>query len=347
MALFNFRAKRTDETAVTEPRRHHYEFAHVALPAFAFEGPADMLEVLGGPDAAEFLALLWKRVGEELPGRERLPVDGLGHRVWRGDDQVYVVVTLPKPLVAGEAWCVALFFETDREPPRLRYFALEFGTGEPPGTTVAEWNDEPERQELGAGPVPDAEAFYTYLSGLLAPHEDGETIEPCAASVYSIGDLPRVICASCHHEFEPAELMHSEMDLLQSQLVCREFEAEHAMLLRVRELYEARPEVEGEVMPAVIRAMDTLPAQMTRNLDHGLAYTILRAAGDEADALPPGEWSHEEQEVLRFLQLHYFRIAPRLEFVARRVDDLQSLLKRRLTCLNCNEGWLYMPPRDF
>ena len=101
--------------AMTTPRPHHFEFAHVALPEFAFGDRKQFLDALAN-DANGFVNALWQHVGQLLVhhGEAALELDRpltVEHREAGGLS--YYVVRMPEPIAAPEAWFAIIVLVTD------------------------------------------------------------------------------------------------------------------------------------------------------------------------------------------------------------------------------------------
>jgi hypothetical protein len=117
----------------TPPRRHHQAFKYrVHREALADGGRFAV--TFAAPDGAARLAELWDAVGAELPPEERLPADGLALTCKGEPASPVVIVTMPAPLNANEAY-YHLAIPAAAEGLVFRFFALEKAvfpkTGEP------------------------------------------------------------------------------------------------------------------------------------------------------------------------------------------------------------------------
>ena len=162
-----------------EPRPHHYQFAHLALPALAGRQSRFLFVALGRPDAQSFLIDLWQNVAETLPEEDRLAPDGLNCLCRRHGNYVIDLIVLPPPVGITEAYFTALVFgpitnmETENLP--VLYYTLEQGfnfiTGEK-RTVLGEWKIDSEgtgsHYNLGDGPDPDPEAFMKKIGEMLS-----------------------------------------------------------------------------------------------------------------------------------------------------------------------------------
>jgi hypothetical protein len=144
-----------------EPRRHHYEFTHRALPALLFTQKDKTLGLLEN-DEHSFLKDLWIEVGET--------VQGDGHSVLEYIDlefskekinniKIYVA-RLPKPVGLTEAYFVAIVEKENS----IKYFTLErtvveMCAGRNDATVLGEWTSDGKHLNYGCGPKPLKEDF--------------------------------------------------------------------------------------------------------------------------------------------------------------------------------------------
>jgi hypothetical protein len=152
---------------VSDPRRHHYVFAHHEVRRAAQRFGADLVEA--GREGRLTLESVWNRVGESLDEPDRRPATGLastyheiaGHRV--------LLVRLPSAHHPTEAHFVAIAAPVD--DGRVRYLTLEYAVSpvdETVYTVFGEWDDQ-RHVNYGEGPAPDADAFLAAVAHRLAP----------------------------------------------------------------------------------------------------------------------------------------------------------------------------------
>lgn len=149
-----------------EPRLHLYAFAHRALPAVGLSNPKQMLGVLSGPKAEDFLAFLWNDVGEGLEPAARMEFPELSPSVKRRGGFVIASIHFPSPREITEPHFAAFAFGPITEnmsPDSLaaRYFVLEHSLSlesNTPRTVMGEWS-EGSHLNHGDGSEPSAEAF--------------------------------------------------------------------------------------------------------------------------------------------------------------------------------------------
>lgn len=151
---------------------HHYVFAHRMLPELLLRAPMakDSVPFLCGPDAAWFLAHLWRSLGEKLPETERLAGDGLAARSHdAGDGRTVVVVTLPPTVASPEAHFVAVVTNPGKGEV-TRYLTLEHSIDietRKPITVLGEWTADGSHVNMGRGPEPEEAKFLESVLGML------------------------------------------------------------------------------------------------------------------------------------------------------------------------------------
>jgi len=153
-------------------RRHHYLFAHRALPGTALRHGADLVAAVR--DGRLALDGFWDQVGQTLPEDERLPSAGLAVSDHHIDDSDVLLVTFPAPVGPPEAHFAAIALST--HDGRVRYITLERGLIPADGTrytVLCEWTDE-HHVNLGAGPEPEPDAFLSALRPILARSAQGD-----------------------------------------------------------------------------------------------------------------------------------------------------------------------------
>jgi hypothetical protein len=152
---------------VSDPRRHHYMFAHHEVRRAAQQFGADLVDA--ARQGRLTLESVWNRVGEPLDEPDRLPSTGLvssyheigGHRV--------LLVRLPAAHHPTEAHFIAI--AVPAEGGRARYLTLEYAVSpidEAVYTVFGEWDDQ-RHVNYGEGPPPDADAFLAAVAHRLAP----------------------------------------------------------------------------------------------------------------------------------------------------------------------------------
>lgn len=168
-------------------RQQHYIFAHKMLPHIAFEWGATSVLMLSDPDKASgFVENLWRDCGEGLEGRDLVAPDGLCVETRRAKGQKLIcLVTLPSPVVAPEAYFVVLVCDDLPEPDAdddapetlelwrlllrstsVRVFTLELSQdlNGREHTVFCEWASDGRHLNMGDGPRPDKNAFFSFLA---------------------------------------------------------------------------------------------------------------------------------------------------------------------------------------
>lgn len=156
---------------MTNNRTQQMVFCEDALPALFHHSPRQFLSFLQR-DGNKFLHFYWNQVGKNLKIPKLADPFGLNFLIRRPNkEQTIVIILLPVPRVAGEAYLMGLVYRQSGMIPffriqqKTRVFALvaediETGNGK---TKVIERKRNGQLLFMGAGPDPVAEAFYQYL----------------------------------------------------------------------------------------------------------------------------------------------------------------------------------------
>jgi hypothetical protein len=104
--------KKTKRIEVPEPRPHHYAFAFRFIPQLAFNDPHAAL-MLGLDMPAGIVKTYWNQCGESFAKAAQVSPDGLKSELVTFNQNVVILVTLPKPQVLGEAFYVAIACPSD------------------------------------------------------------------------------------------------------------------------------------------------------------------------------------------------------------------------------------------
>jgi len=176
MGLFDFMKRKSDSAPEDEGPSPHYVFAHYAMRQIALAEPLQILAIAASPDVGGFIDAVLRNVVEKS-GREA-GFEGADIKVHptRVNDYPCVVIEMPEPQEAAEAYLVAILVpidfsselppDLDQEQVTAQYYTLEKGfslSGEP-RTVLAEW-DHQKHSNYGEGPEPTVEAFVAALSG--------------------------------------------------------------------------------------------------------------------------------------------------------------------------------------
>jgi hypothetical protein len=150
------------------PRPHHYEFAHRALPGIAFSPRVDLAALADADRLDSALRATWAAVGERCGEADRLPDDGLQGELVEVAGQPAVLVTFPMANHAAEAFFAVV---APLDPPESRrYLTLEFSwnvvTGHPT-TVIGEWRAG-SHLNLGPGPQAAKSTFLARMQRLLS-----------------------------------------------------------------------------------------------------------------------------------------------------------------------------------
>ena len=151
------------------PRPHHYRFGHRALPSVLLSPRVDLRAIVDQGRVLAGLRSTWVSVGEELDAQDRLDDDGLNCAVVEVAGTQGLLVTLPAPADATEAY-FTLVLPLAPAGTR-RYFTLEFSwdvVGARPSTVIGEWSDRG-HLNWGGSPAPDPASFLTAVERLAGP----------------------------------------------------------------------------------------------------------------------------------------------------------------------------------
>ena len=193
-----------EDSQPRHPRDHHYCFAHRSLPQWFHKKPEQFLEeLLSGPD--QTIQTWWRVVGESLdnPVGGKMPADGLSAELFpAGEELVFALITLPKPVAAPEAYFIAAVYEPSPEegrPPCQRFVMLEYARLDPdecspgyrheleerarltgsdpfaPSTRLCEWTSDGHHCTYEASPPPNRRAFIDAVDDLVNGRSPYET----------------------------------------------------------------------------------------------------------------------------------------------------------------------------
>ncbi|MBV1850070.1 hypothetical protein [Catellatospora tritici] len=152
-----------------DPRPHHYEFAHRALPSIVRRFGAALVHNAASRELTPALLELWSEAGSRVPTEARLAPDGLS-AAYEPDPQVpMVVITMPPARHMVEAHFAAIVASGDQ----TRYLVLEesWSPGSDRATVLGEWTSEG-HYNLGPGPEPQRAAFIEAVRVLTRPPQD-------------------------------------------------------------------------------------------------------------------------------------------------------------------------------
>ncbi|ARF78226.1 hypothetical protein ACIG0C_11885 [Kitasatospora aureofaciens] len=159
---------------MTNPRPHHYRFAHRELPRHLLKfGPQVTSPAPNGGSLVPAFTKLWNSFGETLPPEDRLPSNGLDCRHVEVEGTRLLLVTLPTPAGTTEAYFCASVLPKGANA--VRYLTLEHAINPfdgSPGTVLGEWTTESHLNH-GPGPSPVADLFVASVVQLVAPKKRG------------------------------------------------------------------------------------------------------------------------------------------------------------------------------
>jgi hypothetical protein len=155
-------------TETAHPRRHHYEFAHRALPSIMLSPDVDLVRFSGDLERLDrALRATWDDVGSRQPESDRVAPDGLEVERRSVGGTEGLLITLPTALNPAEAIFV-LVVPLDPSTGR-RFFTLESGwdvVNKRTYTVLCSWTTD-RHINHGPGPTPDPDAFVDAVSALM------------------------------------------------------------------------------------------------------------------------------------------------------------------------------------
>ncbi|MFJ9844787.1 hypothetical protein ACIRYZ_30935 [Kitasatospora sp. NPDC101155] len=155
------------------PRPHHYRFAHRLLPSLGH------LDAVPGERLDGELRRLWEDYGASLPVEQRLEPEGLRGGFVQAGRHRMLLVALPVPRAATEAFAVVLAWPGDGSAQRA--FTLEYAvdpiTGER-GAVLGEWEAAGRHRLHRTGMTAEARPFLHAVAALLdaPPTEAARTV---------------------------------------------------------------------------------------------------------------------------------------------------------------------------
>lgn len=165
--------KKKPPASRSEPRDHHYVFAHLALREICMQDAAEIFRILASPERDKFLAWLWgsveKRVGRRI---DDLDPRDLAVTTLRVADSPAIIIRMPVPVAPAEAHLIGavLAKPAGGSPATARYFTLEHGLDLDGSarTVLCEWADGSHRN-YGDGPPPTVQDFARALEQSIRP----------------------------------------------------------------------------------------------------------------------------------------------------------------------------------
>ena len=151
-------------------------FETEVLPSLCHDSPEQFLYYLSR-DGNKFLQFYWNEAAKNIDEKQRVPFFGLNYEIHQPSKSVtIVIITLPEPRLAPEAYFVALIYRPLRRTPFLNIsdttmvITLERASDEngQPATLLVEWDRKLRYEQLGAGPGPSLRDFYRVVCNLIA-----------------------------------------------------------------------------------------------------------------------------------------------------------------------------------
>jgi len=150
-------------------------FETEVLPSLFHDSPEQFLYYLSR-DGNKFLHFYWNIAAKDIDEKQRVPFLGLNYEIHQpGKSVTVILITLPEPRLAPEAYFIALIYRPLRRTPFLNIsdttlvITLERASGEngQPATQLVEWDRKLRYGLLGAGPGPSLKDFYRAVCNLI------------------------------------------------------------------------------------------------------------------------------------------------------------------------------------
>ncbi len=147
------------------PLTHSQTFSNVVLPQLFHASAGQFMKYLAR-DGTKFLNFYWNNAREKLPGHLRANSFGLNYAIYEPAPRTQLVlVTLPQPVVDGDAYYSALVYRPERRillvADQTRVFNLERAPGDQgsPAALLVKWTAHLARLEVAPLGEPNAETF--------------------------------------------------------------------------------------------------------------------------------------------------------------------------------------------
>jgi hypothetical protein len=152
---------------------HQMAFVAEALASLFHNSPGEYLKLLKR-DGTKLLRFYWDEVGKNTAGAVRADAFGLNYEIRTPSSyETHVLITLPRPLIAGEAYFALQVYSPLRHTPFLgisditRMYTLEMDPAQESGTRLREFTRRFRQEDLGPGPVPQLEDFYAAVMQII------------------------------------------------------------------------------------------------------------------------------------------------------------------------------------
>ncbi len=147
-----------------------YQFAYQAMPILFHKSASQFVGLLQR-DGMKFLEFWWKQTAREVKGEDPIPSTGLRYEIRDyGEDRKMVLITLPPPRKAPEAYFLAMLTPPSKKSiiPWMnfaRVFALQRGKPELGQglTRLVELTPRGMQRDLGPGSQPALLDFYALV----------------------------------------------------------------------------------------------------------------------------------------------------------------------------------------
>lgn len=160
---------------MSQSKNQHVTFIYEALPSLFHNQTNDFLHFIR-QDGEKFLQFWWEQVGKNVGPENQTPGSGPKFELRELQDKtILILVTMPQPRAAGEAYFAALIYRPRRgfllvRKPMTRIIVLEhtLNADGQPRTVLGECISASKYRKIKPGPEPTPEAFYEAVWEMLA-----------------------------------------------------------------------------------------------------------------------------------------------------------------------------------
>jgi len=172
-----FRSKTSEETGediidrrMKENNEYHYFFTHYILRKLFYEQPLKTIEILNSSDKLEFLGYVLEYCYESIESDSpKLSLDDFDTHYFEFKEYKCLLIVMPKPKGATEAYMVCLVMKENENEVIKRYITLEKGI-DMKGMSypvLCEWGEDGSHGNMGEGPSPKKSEFIKKIKEML------------------------------------------------------------------------------------------------------------------------------------------------------------------------------------
>ncbi|WP_431686596.1 hypothetical protein [Hahella sp. NBU794] len=161
---------------LSDPRPHHYMFAHIAMRKFCESDPLQLFALIPTEERSHLVDFLWSKVCENCDAEGKADFDpgDIEFATLRVKEYPTILMKMPEAKAVAEAMLVAIVLtagpdmNVENGKPPFRYFTLEHGVSTEGGlrTVMCEWRGD-SHANMGDGPEPEASAFLQRVESLV------------------------------------------------------------------------------------------------------------------------------------------------------------------------------------